>query len=136
MIGDGIVLTVVEIRNGRVQLRIDSKGVLVRRREDIGEVEQDGSDLSSDGSVVVARHRDEAIVIGDDIVVTIVDIRGDKVRLGIDAPVDIPVHRHEVYEAIQRENLRSARLEPPTEPQTDPPTEPPTNPPEDGGSGT
>ena len=51
-------------------------------------------------------------MIGDTIVVTIVDIRGDKVRLGINAPAEVPVHRQEVYEAIQRENLRAARLEP------------------------
>jgi carbon storage regulator len=51
-------------------------------------------------------------MIGDSIVVTIVDIRGDKVRLGINAPTEIPVHRQEVYEAIQRENLRASRLEP------------------------
>jgi len=57
--------------------------------------------------LVLSRHRDESIMIGDDIVVTIVDIRGDKVRLGIDAPSDIPVHRQEVYEAIQRENRKA-----------------------------
>jgi carbon storage regulator len=51
-------------------------------------------------------------MIGDNIVVTIVDIRGDKVRLGINAPSEVPVHRQEVYEAIQRENLRAAQLEP------------------------
>jgi carbon storage regulator len=51
-------------------------------------------------------------MIGDSVVVTIVDIRGDKVRLGINAPSEIPVHRQEVYEAIQRENLRAAQLEP------------------------
>tara|TARA_Y100001933_G_C18928065_1_gene534081 strand:- start:53 stop:244 length:192 start_codon:yes stop_codon:yes gene_type:complete len=51
-------------------------------------------------------------MIGDNIVVTIVDIRGDKVRLGINAPSEIPVHRQEVYEAIQRENIRAASLEP------------------------
>jgi len=62
--------------------------------------------------LVLSRHRDQSIIIGDDIVVTIVDIRGDKVRLGIDAPTEIPVHRREVYEAIQRENLRAAQLEP------------------------
>jgi carbon storage regulator len=62
--------------------------------------------------LVLSRQRDESIIIGDNIVVTIVDIRGDKVRLGINAPTEIPVHRQEVYEAIQRENLRSARLEP------------------------
>jgi len=47
--------------------------------------------------LVLSRHRDESIIIGDDIVITVVDIRGDKVRLGIDAPTDIPVHRQEVY---------------------------------------
>jgi carbon storage regulator len=62
--------------------------------------------------LVLSRQRDESIMIGDNIVVTIVDIRGDKVRLGINAPTEIPVHRQEVYEAIQRENLRSSRLEP------------------------
>lgn len=62
--------------------------------------------------LVLSRHRDESIIIGNNIVVTIVDIRGDKVRLGIDAPTEIPVHRREVYEAIQRENLRGSRIEP------------------------
>lgn len=42
-------------------------------------------------------------MIGDDVEITIVDVRGDKVRLGIEAPKSIPVHRKEVYEAIQRE---------------------------------
>lgn len=60
--------------------------------------------------LVLSRHRDESIIIGDDIVITIVDIRGDKVRLGIDAPQDVPVHRQEVYEAIQRENQKAAQL--------------------------
>ena len=62
--------------------------------------------------LVLSRHRDESIMIGDDVVVTIVDIRGDKVRLGIAAPQDIPVHRQEVYEAIKRENARAGKLEP------------------------
>lgn len=62
--------------------------------------------------LVLSRQRDESIMIGDNIVVTIVDIRGDKVRLGINAPAEVPVHRQEVYEAIQRENLRASRLEP------------------------
>lgn len=62
--------------------------------------------------LVLSRQRDESIMIGDNIVITIVDIRGDKVRLGINAPTEIPVHRQEVYEAIQRENLRASRLEP------------------------
>ena len=62
--------------------------------------------------LVLSRQRDESIVINDNVVVTIVDIRGDKVRLGIEAPQEIPVHRREVYEAIQRENHRAAQLGP------------------------
>ena len=52
--------------------------------------------------LVLSRQRDESIIIGDDIVLTVVDIRGDKVRLGITAPKDVPVHRQEVYDAIRR----------------------------------
>ena len=63
--------------------------------------------------LVLSRHRDESIMIGDDIVITIVDIRGDKVRLGIEAPNDIPVHRQEVYEAIKRENRKANHIQPP-----------------------
>ena len=62
--------------------------------------------------LVLSRHRDESIMIGDDVIVTIVDIRGDKVRLGIQAPQAIPVHRQEVYEAIKRENEKAARMQP------------------------
>jgi carbon storage regulator len=61
--------------------------------------------------LVLSRQRDESIVIGDRVVVTIVDIRGDKVRLGIEAPGEIPVHRQEVYEAIQRENRKAGQLQ-------------------------
>lgn len=58
--------------------------------------------------LVLSRQRDESIMIGDNVQVTIVDIRGDKVRLGIVAPTEIPVHRKEVYDAIQRENRKAA----------------------------
>jgi carbon storage regulator len=62
--------------------------------------------------LVLSRQRDESIVIGDNVVVTIVDIRGDKVRLGIQAPGEVPVHRQEVFEAIQRENRKGGQLQP------------------------
>src|SRR5689334_3355806 len=62
--------------------------------------------------LVLSRQKDETIMIGDDIEITVVDIRGDKVRLGITAPPHIPVHRKEVYEAIQRENRAAANLRP------------------------
>jgi carbon storage regulator len=57
--------------------------------------------------LVLSRQKDESIIIGDDIKVTIVDVRGDKVRLGITAPKSISVHRKEVYEAIQREKAQN-----------------------------
>ncbi|MCL4209484.1 MAG: carbon storage regulator CsrA, partial [Phycisphaerales bacterium] len=60
--------------------------------------------------LVLSRQRDETIMIGDDIELTIVDIRGDKVRIGIKAPSDVPVHRKEVYDAIRRENEQAAQL--------------------------
>jgi carbon storage regulator len=62
--------------------------------------------------LVLSRQRDETIMIGDDIQITIVDIRGDKVRLGINAPTHVPVHRKEVYDAIQRENRAAAQMKP------------------------
>jgi carbon storage regulator len=62
--------------------------------------------------LVLSRQRDESIVIGDNVVVTVVDIRGDKVRLGIEAPAEIPIHRQEVYQAIQQENRKAAQSQP------------------------
>jgi carbon storage regulator len=53
--------------------------------------------------LVLSRQVDESIMIGDDVEIIIVDVRGDKVRLGITAPKNIPVHRREIYDAIQRE---------------------------------
>lgn len=60
--------------------------------------------------LVLSRQRDETIMIGDDIEITVVDIRGDKVRLGINAPTRIAVHRKEVYEAIRRENEQASAM--------------------------
>jgi len=61
--------------------------------------------------LVLSRYRDESIYIGDDIVITVVDIRGDRVRIGVQAPPDVSVHRQEVYEAIKNEKsgLRSRK---------------------------
>jgi cytosine/creatinine deaminase len=60
--------------------------------------------------LVLARQRDETVIIGDDIEITIVDIRGDKVRLGINAPKNITVHRKEIYEAIKQESRAAAKV--------------------------
>ena len=62
--------------------------------------------------LVLSRKINEAIVIGDNVRIVVVDIRGDKVRLGVEAPRDVPVHRQEVYEAI----LRSRSTEDPERP--------------------
>lgn len=66
--------------------------------------------------LVLSRHRDEQIVIGDDIVLTVVSIRGDKVRLGIDAPSNVPIHRREVYEAIRRTEIANQAAEKASQP--------------------
>lgn len=67
--------------------------------------------------LVLSRKKNERIMLGDDIVVTVVEIRGDKVRLGIEAPTNISVHRQEVYDAIRRNdvltNTKIETIEPP-----------------------
>ena len=59
--------------------------------------------------LVLTRQRDESIMIGDDVVLRIVDIRGDKVRLGIQAPPQVPVHREEVYHTIRIHQTESRK---------------------------
>ena len=61
--------------------------------------------------LVLSRQRDETIMIGDDVEITVVDIRGDKVRLGISAPRAVQVHRKEVYDSIRRENAEASRVQ-------------------------
>ena len=75
--------------------------------------------------LVLSRQRDETIMIGDDIELTVVDIRGDKVRIGIKAPPQVAVHRKEVYDAIKRENEQAARMDDAAELSDVHPTTPP-----------
>ncbi len=58
--------------------------------------------------LVLSRKKDECIVINNDITIVVVEIRGDKVRLGVEAPKEVPVHRKEVFEAIARDDGGSA----------------------------
>jgi carbon storage regulator len=63
--------------------------------------------------LVLSRKKNESIIISDNITVTVIEIRGDKVRLGIEAPKDVTVHRREVYEAIQsqaRDSEQAAKI--------------------------
>lgn len=54
--------------------------------------------------LVLSRKQGEKVVINGNISVIVVEVRGDKVRLGIDAPTDVPIHRQEVYDAIREQN--------------------------------
>jgi len=69
--------------------------------------------------LVLSRYRDESIYIGDDVVITVVDIRGDRVRIGVQAPPDVSVHRQEVYDAIKNGQPResSSEVRKPTAPR-------------------
>jgi carbon storage regulator len=93
VIGDGIELMVGHVGGGTAELQIDApSGVSVTK---------DGEPYNRSGEDL---YRDEVVDVGKDVTVIVVDIRGDRVRLGIEAPGEIPVHRREVFEAIQREN--------------------------------
>ena len=64
--------------------------------------------------LVLSRKKNESIVINNDITIVVVEIRGDKVRLGVEAPKEVPVHRREVYDAIQRNARAGAEATPGT----------------------
>jgi len=76
-----------------------------------GEISQEEGDTM----LVLSRKKNESIVINNDITVVVVEIRGDKVRLGVEAPSDIPVHRHEVQEALERNKQLAKGAGPTTE---------------------
>jgi carbon storage regulator len=64
--------------------------------------------------LVLSRKKNESIVIDENIVITVVEVRGDKVRLGIQAPREVPIHRSEIHEAILSEQEAAAKKDPPT----------------------
>ncbi|MCG3197887.1 MAG: carbon storage regulator CsrA [Candidatus Omnitrophica bacterium] len=59
--------------------------------------------------LVLSRKKDEVIVVGDDIEITVVDIRGDQVKIGVSAPRSVSIHRKEVFDAIRNENREAAK---------------------------
>jgi carbon storage regulator len=67
--------------------------------------------MEGDAMLVLSRKKDESIIINDDIIVMVVEVRGDKVRLGIEAPKEVTVHRREVYDAIKRSGSPSETRE-------------------------
>lgn len=60
--------------------------------------------------LVLGRKANESLMIGDDIVITILSVDGDRVKVGIEAPASVRILRHELYETIKQENLRAAKL--------------------------
>jgi carbon storage regulator len=66
--------------------------------------------------LVLSRKKNESIVINDDITIVVVEIRGDKVRLGVEAPKEVPVHRREVFDAIHRNDLAGNKAADKTDP--------------------
>lgn len=68
--------------------------------------------------LVLSRKKNESIVINNDITIVVVEIRGDKVRLGVEAPKEVPVHRREVYDAIKRNEQMTKGNDPSSDTQT------------------
>lgn len=62
--------------------------------------------------LVLSRKKNESIVINDNITITVVEVRGDKVRLGIEAPTEVPVHRREIYDKLHREQKNEPEQRP------------------------
>jgi carbon storage regulator len=74
--------------------------------------------------LVLSRKKNESIVINDDITIVVVEIRGDKVRLGVEAPKEVPIHRREVFDAIHRNEISGISETPPEKKPEDPPANP------------
>jgi carbon storage regulator len=70
--------------------------------------------------LVLSRKKNESIVINDDITIVVVEIRGDKVRLGVEAPKEVPVHRREVYDAIKRSEQANNSIAPGSDQSSEP----------------
>jgi carbon storage regulator len=71
-----------------------------------------GETMKENTMLVLSRKKNESIVINNDITIVVVEIRGDKVRLGVEAPKEVPVHRREVYDAIRRNDAANAQSRP------------------------
>lgn len=116
IINNNIAVTIIEMRGNKARIGIKAPKNIPIYRAEIDDNEkrrvrqkanQAGSSTvdinKAGGYLTITREKDQRIEIGDNISIMVVEIRGDKVRLGIEAPKEVPVHRKEVYDAIQRE---------------------------------
>ena len=114
-VGDDIRVVIDDIRGNHVRIYIEAPPEISIHREEVYEAIQRGESRRQSAAkstltqkeftrLVLSRKKDESIRIGDDIRITITDIRGDRVRIGIEAPRSVSVHRQEVYEKIKNEN--------------------------------
>jgi len=103
-IRDDIKVSVLEIRNNSVSLGIEAPNIEITRPDS---KKKEGPPLTGqEGMLVLSRKVNQTIQIGRNITVMVVDIQNEKVRLGFTAPADIPIHRSEVYDAIQRKQAK------------------------------
>jgi carbon storage regulator len=130
IIGDSVEIMVVDIRGDKVRVGTNAPATwAVYRKELYDQIQRQlrnkelpadfklsRADPKSHGQLVLSRQKDETIYLvaadGRVVEITVVDIRGDKVRLGVTAPRDLSVHRKEVYEAIAREARAAAAQRP------------------------
>jgi len=103
MLGDDIEITIIDIRGDYVRLGLHvTQTISVRMKESSDTIKKN----NKQGLLVIRCKKNESVMIGDDIEVIIVDVRGDKARIGLVAPKPVPVHRKEIYDAIQMEKTR------------------------------
>lgn len=110
VIGDLITVTVVQIHGDKVRLGVYRPKVMPVFRRESPPSENIESYLNYEGGeasmIAISRKINDALCIANDIMVVIVDIRGDKVRLGIEFPKEVPVHRQEVLEAFKKSEAK------------------------------
>ena len=127
MIGECIEVTVIDIRGDKTRIGVIAPRCVPVHRKEIWEDLRLQYKLAQGGilnpeprptvsanaagpagpTLVLTRRRDESVMIGDDVEVTVIDIRGDKVRMGVNSPRQMAVYRKEVFEAIRRENVQA-----------------------------
>jgi carbon storage regulator len=98
VINDTIIVRVIAIRGDRVRIGVGCPKEIPLRGKEVPEATQ----RQNDELWVIGRRMDESFVIGSDIIVTVIAIRGDRVRLGFEYPQEAAIHRREVYDAIKR----------------------------------